>query len=108
MQFVEAPNPHPLREDAHGVIRVGKTRVTLQSVIYLFEEGASAEEIAMRFDALTLAEVYATLSFYMGHRDEVEAYMRIQRLESEVARDGARIRSPFTELRRRLLARNSA
>lgn len=36
----------PLAEDAHGVFRVGGTRVTLDAVIRAFERGATAEEIA--------------------------------------------------------------
>ena len=56
----EAP---PLRQGANGVIRIGHTRVTLESVITLFEQGASADEIALRYDALDLPDVYATLSY---------------------------------------------
>lgn len=108
MRLVDAPIPHPLREDAHGVIRVGQTRVTLESVIVLFEQGASPEEIALRYESLALADVYAVLSFYMAHRGEVDAYLRSQRHESEAARALAEQRSPFLELRRRLLARKSA
>ena len=58
----------PLRQDAHGVIRVGQTRVTLESVISLFEQGVSAEEIGLRNDVMDLHYVYATLSYYLGHR----------------------------------------
>lgn len=108
MQILDAPNPHPLREDAQGVIRVGKTRVALESVVALFEQGASAEEIALRYEVLTLGEVYAVLSFYMTHRGEVDDYLRSQRLASDQARGIAEQRSPFTELRRRLTARKSA
>lgn len=108
MQLVNAPSPHPLREDAHGVIRIGQTRVTLESIVALFEQGASAEEIALRYEALTLGEVYAALSFYMAYPDDVDAYLRSQRRASDQARVHAEQRSPFTELRRRLLARKSA
>lgn len=44
----EAP---PLHQDASGVIRVGGTRVTLESIVALFDQGASAEEIGLRYDA---------------------------------------------------------
>jgi len=43
----------PLRQDAHGVIRVGQTRVTLESVISLFEQGAGAEEIVLYWTCMT-------------------------------------------------------
>ena len=52
----------PLHENAQGVLRVGQTRVTLESVISFFEQGASAEEIAMRCDVMDLHDVCATLS----------------------------------------------
>ena len=34
----------PLHSDASGVIRVGRTRVTLESIVALFDQGASAED----------------------------------------------------------------
>jgi uncharacterized protein (DUF433 family) len=108
MDLVSAAYPHPLREDAHGTVRVGATRVALESVIALFDHGASAEEIALRYDALTLGDVYATLSFYMAHRDEVAEYIRGRQRESARARVVAEQNSPFMELRRRLAARKSA
>jgi uncharacterized protein (DUF433 family) len=108
MHLVEATNPNPLREDSQGFVRVGQTRVTLQSVVELFEQGASAEEIALRFESVSLAEVYAVLSFYTAHRQDVAAYLSGQGKESDMARATAASRSPLHELRRRLLERKSA
>ena len=95
----EAP---PLHQDARGVIRVGQTRVTLESVIGLFEQGATAEEIALRFDALDLHDVYATLGYYLGHRQQVQSYLDRQRQRSLAARREAESRSPATQIRERL------
>ncbi|WP_089729058.1 DUF433 domain-containing protein [Candidatus Thiosymbion oneisti] len=96
----EAP---PLHRDAHGVIRVAQTRVTLESVISLFEQGASAEEIALRYDALDLHEVYATLSYFLGHRQEAQAYLDRTRQTSLAARRNAERRLPVTQIRERLI-----
>lgn len=82
----EAP---PLHQDAHGVIRVGQTRVTLESVISLFEQGANAEEIALRYDVLDLHDVYATLSYFLGHRQETHEYLDRARQASLRARRDA-------------------
>jgi uncharacterized protein (DUF433 family) len=95
----EAP---PLHQDAHGVIRVGQTRVTLESIISLFEQGASAEEIALRYDALDLHEVYATLSYFLGHRQETQEYLDRARQTSLAARRDAERRSPAAQIRERL------
>ncbi len=108
MNLVSASYPHPLREDAHGVVRVGPTRVTLSSVVALFEQGASAEEIALRYDTVPLGDIYATLSFYIAHRDVVRAYIEGEQQASQRAREAAERRSPFVDLRRRLAARKSA
>ena len=45
---IEAPAV-PLRTDDHGVIRVGKTRVPLDTVVFAFNQGASPEEIVMSY-----------------------------------------------------------
>ena len=63
-----------------------------------------AEEIALRYDALTLSDVHATLSFYTAHRDEVTEYLQGERNASALARSVAESKSPFTELRRRATA----
>jgi uncharacterized protein (DUF433 family) len=39
----------PLNADQDGVVRIGKTRVTLDTVIHAFKHGATPEEIAQRY-----------------------------------------------------------
>ena len=63
----------PLKTDADGVIRIGDTRVTLDTVIFAYNEGADAEEIVDQFTSLNLADVHAVLSYYLQNRVEVEA-----------------------------------
>lgn len=70
--------PLPLHEDASGTIRVGGTRVTLESVVYAHESGSTPEEIVEDFSTLTLAHVYGALAYYHQHRDEVRQYLQRQ------------------------------
>lgn len=65
----------PLRFDAHGVCRVADTRVTLLTMIDAFLEGGTAEEIYREYPSVSLADVYAVIAFYLGHRDEIDAYL---------------------------------
>ena len=44
----------PIAEDVGGVIRVGGTRVTLETIIGAFKDGASAEEIACQYPSNSL------------------------------------------------------
>lgn len=72
--LVEAEAP-PLRADSAGVMRVGQTRVTLDTVVYAFNEGSTAEEIVSRYPALQLSDVYAVISYYLRHQEAVHAYL---------------------------------
>ncbi len=56
----------------------------------------------MRFDALDLHDVYATLSYYLGYRREAQKYLERQRQCSANARREADLRSPATQVRERL------
>lgn len=93
----------PLRTE-EGVIRIGKSRVTLQAVIADFHRGASPEEIAHHFPALTLTEVYLVIGYYLHNRDEVDEYIRQQRDMAEQARQEYQAAYPNDALRTRLLA----
>ncbi|MEQ1507564.1 MAG: DUF433 domain-containing protein [Myxococcota bacterium] len=96
---------HPLREDADGIIRVGPTRVTLQTVITAYDQGAGAEEIAMRYPVLTLEQVYGTISFYLSHEHALRGYLDEQRAAGETARREAEQRPAVARLRERLRER---
>lgn len=66
----------PLRLDAQGTIRVGRSRVTLDIVVEAYGRGASPEVIARQFPAVTLAEVYATIAYYLQHQTALDTYLR--------------------------------
>ncbi len=44
--------------DAHGVVQVGGTQVTLDTIVFTFKEGAMAEKIVNRYPSLSLADVH--------------------------------------------------
>ena len=56
-------DPVPLAIDADGVVRAGGTPVTLDTVVGVFNDGATAEEIVLHYPALRLADVYAVIAF---------------------------------------------
>lgn len=66
----------PLRIDGEGTIRVGQSRVTLDIVIEEYRRGTSPETIARQFPAVTLAEIYATIAYYLQHQPALDAYFR--------------------------------
>jgi len=58
-----------------GVYRIGDTRVSLDSIVYLFREGMSAETMVESYPALTLEEVHGALAYYLGNRQEIDQYL---------------------------------
>jgi len=98
--------PVPLSKDADGVLRIGGTRVPLETVVHAFESGATPEEISQDFPVLDLADVYATVTYYLRHRNEVAEYLERRATEAEAIRRKVEARSPANaNLRERLMAR---
>ncbi|MDN5747131.1 MAG: DUF433 domain-containing protein [Pseudonocardia sp.] len=92
-----APEPMPLLAGRDGVVRVGATRVTLDTVVAAFDGGATAEEIAQQYPSVDLADIYAVITFYLRARARVAMQVRA---DNEARSDPVGIRD-------RLLARRS-
>lgn len=58
-----------------GAYRIGSTRVSLDSLVYLYREGVSPEGMAENYPALTLEEVHGALAYYLRNRAAVDAYL---------------------------------
>jgi uncharacterized protein (DUF433 family) len=99
--------PAPLKTNADGVVRVGNTRVTLDTVIAVFNQGTTAEEIVYRYPSLRLADVYATIGFYLNHQQEVETYLQQRQQQAQEIRKMNEARFDPQGLRDRLLARKA-
>lgn len=78
MTLTISAEPVPLMVDAQGTVRVAGARLTLDSVLALYHEGKSAEEIVRSFDGLHLADVHSILAYYLHHQTEVDAYLATQ------------------------------
>ncbi len=97
--------PAPLSVNKDGVILVGNTRVTLDTVVAVFNQGTTAEEIVYRYPSLKLADVYATIAFYLRHPSEVEIYLQQRGQHAQEIRAMNQARFDPQGLRDRLLAR---
>ncbi len=96
----------PLRIDRDGVVRVGQTRVTLDTIIEAFDEGYSAEAIVEQYRTVELGDVYAVIAYYIHHRSEVDPYLEGRRQEADhVRRDYEAMYPPNPGLRERLMGR---
>lgn len=99
--------PLPLATDVDGAVRVGGTRVTLDSVVHAFNQGATAEEIAQQYASLRLQDVYAIIAYYLDARAEVDTYLRQRGQEAAAVRTENERRFDPSGIRERLMARRS-
>lgn len=72
-----------------GKACIAGTRIRVQDVYVWHElQGQSADEIVSRFPQLSRADVYAALTYFWDHRDEIEQQMKdaedlVARLQAE-------------------------
>ncbi|HEX9652894.1 MAG TPA: DUF433 domain-containing protein [bacterium] len=97
--------PVPLLTGKDGVVRVSDTRVTLDTVVAAFNDGATAEEIVQQYPSLQLADVYAVISHYLRNRSEVEKYLRKRQKQAQEIRKQNEAKFDPSGIRERLLAR---
>lgn len=66
-------------------IRIAGTRVGIETVVRDYQDGASPEEIALRYPTLSLLQVHATITYYLAHQQELDAYLNriLQRQEAD-------------------------
>jgi len=107
MTMVVAAETPPLVAGATGVFHVGKTRVTLDTVVRAFQDRAAAEEIAEQYPTLSLGQVYAVIAYYLAHTAEVNDYLQAREQRAVAVRQAnERLFNP-TGIRARLSARQA-
>ena len=109
MIALETTQNVPLTQTEEGTIRISGSRVNLEAVVYQYEQGESAEAIHESFPSLRLADIYAVISYYLNHREQVHDYLRDQKKKAQAIRDDIEsdpaYKSKVDELRERIKAR---
>jgi uncharacterized protein (DUF433 family) len=91
--------------DQAGVLRVNGTRVSLDSVIFAFNQGSTPEEIAQQYTTLNLADIYAVISYYLQNHDEVVEYLHRRKAQRAELTEEVESRFDPQGIRDRLLSR---
>lgn len=104
---------HPHVEERNSNYYVQGSRVSLESIITVWSEGHSPEEIRDAFPTLDLVEVYAAIAYYLDHQAEMDQLFREHEIEYQAQRAAAeaadperyaQLRQRFAEARKRLQA----
>src|SRR5205823_4576432 len=109
MMTLETTQTVPLTLTDEGTIRITGSRVSLDSIIHHYDLGATAEQIACKFQGLRLADIYAAIAYYLSHRGAVEEYLRQQEAKGDALQQqlesDPNYQAAMTEMRERLLTR---
>lgn len=97
----------PFRWDEVGGIRVGPTRVTLDSILASYHNGSTPEEIAIQFSVLRLEDIYISIAYYLNHRQEIDSYLEQRDQQAQQLRKQLNQKHNLDNLRQRLLTRQS-
>jgi uncharacterized protein (DUF433 family) len=68
--------------------------VSLDSVVYAYLGGQTAEGIAQSFPVLTMEEVYGAIAFYLANRADIDAYLARAKADFDSKRRAARESDP--------------
>jgi len=108
MQPAFALEPVPIEKDAHGVLRLAGSRVTVDVLVSAFDAGQTPEEILQQYPSLELGTVYAVLAYVLKHRAEIDTYLAGRRQAAEGVRTENERRFPGRGIRDRLLRRTGS
>ena len=89
-----------------GVFRLAGSRVSLDSLVYLFREGHSPESMVESYPTLSLEKVYGALAFYLANQARIDQYLREgeQAAEAEYHRSKRQNADIIAKLQRARLA----
>ena len=63
--------------------RVAGTGVTVRRIVGWYKQGLTPEEITTEIPHLSLAQVYAALTYYHANREEIEADIAAEDVEAQ-------------------------
>jgi uncharacterized protein (DUF433 family) len=98
--------PKPVRS-VEGVLKVGDTRVSLDTVVYEFNKGADAAEIQNQYDSMSLAQVHAAIAYYLHNKAEVDRYLAKREIERAKIKREIQAEFPPRVTREVLIARKN-
>jgi uncharacterized protein (DUF433 family) len=58
-----------------GAVRIKGHRIGIEHVIERYHDGYSPEQIAQEFPGLSLEKIYATITYYLHNKAEVDTYL---------------------------------
>ena len=85
-KHIDFPESVPLVDRYEGsirTIRVIGSRITLDTLVHIYQRGDTLEEIAEGFPTLSLEQIKAVIDWYLTHQREADEYLEEGEAEAE-------------------------
>jgi uncharacterized protein (DUF433 family) len=92
----------PLRQDAEGTIRVIGSRITLDTLVHIWQRGDTFEDIQDGFPTLSLDQIKGVIAWYLNHTTAADAYLEEREAEAEALRKEIQSRPSYIALNEKL------
>ncbi|GAC1447412.1 MAG: hypothetical protein PVSMB4_02780 [Ktedonobacterales bacterium] len=91
-------------QQREGEFFVGDSGVTLHSIIANWQRGVGPERLQEAFPSLPLVAIYGAITYYLEHRDELDAHFRetAELLAAQQAQAESQHPEFFADMRARL------
>jgi len=96
----------PIKTNKDGVMLVSKMRVTVDTIVSAFNDGATAEEISFQYPSVSLVDVYSVISYYLHNKKQVDTYLKRREKFALEVRIQNEARFDQSGIREQLLWRN--
>lgn len=84
-------------------IRIKGHRIGIDNVLFNFIEGYTPEEIQALYPDLSLEKIYATITYYLQNRQQIDAYLeRLQNWKDTHYQESLKNSSPQREKMKRI------
>lgn len=98
----------PLTTTKEGVIKIAGTRIGLDIVVEEYNAGVSPEEIAYNYPSLTLANIYAVITYYLQNKHDVDEYIEQLDQKAEQIRQSVETEHGLDAVRQRLIIQQTS
>jgi uncharacterized protein (DUF433 family) len=100
------PEGVPLVDRYEGgirTIRVIGSRITLDTLVHIYQRGETVEYLARGFPTLSLDQIKAVIDWYLTHQREADEYLKEGEIVAERLRQWIESQPGYAERREKLL-----
>ncbi len=87
-----------------SVLRIGKTRVSFESIWAAYRRGESPETIQENFSSCNLEQIYAVIAYALAKPVEIKTYLERRELEDQESLEFIAKQPKTIALRQKILA----